>query len=116
MRGCAGFDACALVVDPRVALCSHFHIDHAASVPYLTERTNFKGRMFATHPTKAVMKLLLSDYVRVRGCGDEALKLRQHWAPSLTRVQCVCFAEEWCWLQRGPPVHRSPAQRLHGQN
>ena len=45
---------------------SHFHLDHAASVPYLTERTNFKGRIFATHPTKAVMKLLLSDYIRVR--------------------------------------------------
>ena len=25
-------------------LVSHFHIDHAAGVPYLTEKTGFKGR------------------------------------------------------------------------
>jgi predicted metal-dependent RNase len=36
-------------------LISHFHLDHAAALPYFTERCNggaFKGRIFATHPTK----------------------------------------------------------------
>eukprot|EP00751_Fragilariopsis_kerguelensis_P043999 CAMPEP_0170986514 /NCGR_PEP_ID=MMETSP0736-20130129/6132_1 /TAXON_ID=186038 /ORGANISM="Fragilariopsis kerguelensis, Strain L26-C5" /LENGTH=685 /DNA_ID=CAMNT_0011410673 /DNA_START=89 /DNA_END=2148 /DNA_ORIENTATION=- len=37
-----------------VLLVTHFHLDHAASLPYLTERTSFKGRIFMTHPTKAV--------------------------------------------------------------
>lgn len=46
-------------------LVSHFHIDHAAGVPYLTEKTDFKGRVFMTHATKAVMKVLLSDYIRL---------------------------------------------------
>lgn len=46
-------------------LVSHFHIDHAAGVPYLTEKTDFKGRIFMTHPTKAVMRVLLSDYIRL---------------------------------------------------
>jgi cleavage and polyadenylation specificity factor subunit 3 len=48
-----------------VLLITHFHLDHAASLPYLTERTNFKGRIFMTHPTKAVLRLLLSDYLRL---------------------------------------------------
>lgn len=61
-----------------VCVGSHFHLDHAASVPYLTERTTFKGRIFATHPTKAVMKLLLSDYIRVRGAAARAAPARTH--------------------------------------
>lgn len=46
-------------------LVTHFHLDHAASLPYLTEKTGFKGRVFCTHPTKAVMRMLLADYIRL---------------------------------------------------
>lgn len=46
-------------------LITHFHLDHAASLPYFTERTLFKGRIFMTHPTKAVIRLLLGDYLRL---------------------------------------------------
>jgi cleavage and polyadenylation specificity factor subunit 3 len=55
-------------VDPEsvdVLLITHFHLDHAASLPYLTERTGFKGRIFMTFPTKAVLRLLLGDYLRL---------------------------------------------------
>lgn len=48
-----------------ICLITHFHLDHAASLPYLTERTGFKGRIFMTHPTKAVVRLLLGDYLRL---------------------------------------------------
>lgn len=51
--------------DIDVLLVTHFHLDHAASLPYLTERTAFKGRIFMTHPTKAVLRLLLGDYLRL---------------------------------------------------
>lgn len=47
-------------------LITHFHIDHCAALPYFTEKTNFKGRVFMTHATKAVMKLLLSDNIRLQ--------------------------------------------------
>lgn len=46
-------------------LVTHFHLDHAASLPYLTERTSFNGRIFMTHPTKSVIRLLLGDYLRL---------------------------------------------------
>ena len=55
-------------VDPAtvdVVLITHFHLDHVASLPYFTERTGFVGRVFMTHPTKAVTRLLLGDYLRL---------------------------------------------------
>ncbi|KAK9355297.1 beta-lactamase-like protein [Lipomyces doorenjongii] len=48
-----------------ILLISHFHLDHAASLPYVMTHTDFKGRVFMTHPTKAIYRWLLSDYVRV---------------------------------------------------
>jgi cleavage and polyadenylation specificity factor subunit 3 len=48
-----------------VLLISHFHVDHAASLPYVLSKTNFKGRVFMTHPTKAIYKWLIQDSVRV---------------------------------------------------
>ncbi|KAI9783120.1 MAG: endoribonuclease ysh1 [Geoglossum umbratile] len=48
-----------------VLLISHFHVDHAASLPYVMAKTNFQGRVFMTHPTKAIYKWLIQDSVRV---------------------------------------------------
>ncbi|MCJ1390321.1 endoribonuclease ysh1 [Xylographa bjoerkii] len=48
-----------------ILLISHFHIDHAASLPYVLAKTNFRGRVFMTHPTKAIYKWLILDSVRV---------------------------------------------------
>jgi cleavage and polyadenylation specificity factor subunit 3 len=52
--------------DIDLILVTHFHIDHCAALPYFTEKTNFKGRIFMTHATKAVMKLLLSDNIKLQ--------------------------------------------------
>ncbi|KAL6127924.1 hypothetical protein ACLB2K_071285 [Fragaria x ananassa] len=55
-------------IDPStidVLLITHFHLVHAASLPYFLQKTTFKGRVFMTHATKAIYKLLVTDYVRV---------------------------------------------------
>jgi hypothetical protein len=53
-----------------VMLVTHFHLDHCAAVPYVTGHTRFKGRVFMTHPTKAIVHTLLKDFVKVsRGDG-----------------------------------------------
>ena len=55
-------------IDPAtvdLVLISHFHLDHCAALPYFMERTAFKGKVFMTHPTKAIYKWLLSDFVKV---------------------------------------------------
>jgi cleavage and polyadenylation specificity factor subunit 3 len=36
-------------------------------------QTNFKGRVFMTHPTKAVYKWMLADFVKVR-CASETMR------------------------------------------
>lgn len=46
-------------------LVTHFHIDHAANVPYLLTHTPFKGRCFMTHPTKSIFKLTTQDSLKV---------------------------------------------------
>ncbi|KAM9887616.1 hypothetical protein OXX79_013499, partial [Metschnikowia pulcherrima] len=61
-----------------ILLISHFHLDHAASLPYVMQQTSFKGRVFMTHATKAIYRWLLSDFVRVTsmvGGGDEARQM-----------------------------------------
>ncbi|KAI9817482.1 MAG: endoribonuclease ysh1 [Pycnora praestabilis] len=48
-----------------ILLISHFHLDHASSLPYVLAKTTFKGRVFMTHATKAIYKWLIQDSVRV---------------------------------------------------
>ena len=43
-----------------------FHMDHAASLPYVLAKTNFAGKVYMTHPTKAIYKWLMQDSVRVQ--------------------------------------------------
>jgi cleavage and polyadenylation specificity factor subunit 3 len=52
--------------DIDLILITHFHVDHCAALPYFTEKTNFKGKIFMTHATKAIMKLLLSDNIKLQ--------------------------------------------------
>ncbi|KAI9838058.1 MAG: endoribonuclease ysh1 [Sarea resinae] len=55
-----------------VLLISHFHLDHASSLPYVLAKTNFRGRVFMTHPTKAIYKWLIQDSVRVSNTSSSA--------------------------------------------
>ncbi|KAM6502154.1 Beta-lactamase-like protein [Amanita muscaria] len=57
-------------------LITHFHLDHAASLTYITEKTNFrdgKGKVYMTHPTKALHKFMMQDYVRMSSSSSDAL-------------------------------------------
>jgi cleavage and polyadenylation specificity factor subunit 3 len=54
-----------------IVLITHFHLDHVGALPYFLERTTFKGKVFMTHPTKAIYKWLLLDYVKVSNVGND---------------------------------------------
>ncbi|KAG7661352.1 YSH1 [[Candida] subhashii] len=53
-----------------ILLISHFHLDHAASLPYVMQSTTFNGRVFMTSATKAIYRWLLQDFVRVTSIGN----------------------------------------------
>lgn len=94
MNGIPFFDN----VEPEqidVLLITHFHLDHAASLPYLTERTKFRGRIFMTHPTKAVLRLLLGDYLRLLSMrnakAEDVLYTESELLSCLDKVELIDF-------------------------
>ncbi|GMQ01895.1 hypothetical protein CsSME_00048357 [Camellia sinensis var. sinensis] len=82
-------------IDPStidVLLVTHFHLDHAASLPYFLDKTTFKGRVFMTHATKAIYKLLLSDYVKVSKVSvEDMLYDEQDILRSMDKIEVCLF-------------------------
>ncbi|CAL9738399.1 endoribonuclease Ysh1p [Monosporozyma servazzii] len=80
-----------------VLLISHFHLDHAASLPYVMQRTPFKGRVFMTHPTKAIYRWLLRDFVRVTSIGsdpasgEESLYTDEDLVESFDKIETIDY-------------------------
>ncbi|GFR43562.1 hypothetical protein Agub_g4655 [Astrephomene gubernaculifera] len=75
-----------------VALITHFHLDHCAAVPYLLRKTRFKGRIFMTHPTKAIYYSLLRDLAKgAKHSSDEALFNEDDLDASMERIEVVDF-------------------------
>ena len=74
-----------------LVLISHFHLDHAAGLPYFTEKLSdengkFEGKVFATHPTKAIMRLMLESYVRTN---DRRIRREQQLGLTKTKLQNI---------------------------
>ena len=68
-------------IDPAevdVLLVTHFHLDHSASLPYFLQKTTFKGRVFMTHSTKAIYRLLVSDYVKISKVAVDDMLFDEH--------------------------------------
>lgn len=79
-------------------LITHYHVDHAAGLPYLMERTelNPKARVFMTQPTRAIYKTLLSDFVRVsrNSNDDESLYAEEDIEKTMARIEVVDYHAE----------------------
>ncbi|XP_057964140.1 cleavage and polyadenylation specificity factor subunit 3-I [Malania oleifera] len=96
-------------IDPStidVLLVTHFHLDHAASLPYFLEKTTFRGRVFMTHATKAIYKLLLSDYIKVSKVSvEDMLYDEQDILRSMDKIEVIDFHQTvevsgirfWCY-------------------
>lgn len=46
-------------------IISHFHLDHCGALPYLTEVVGYSGPIYMTHPTRAVLPVLLEDCQKI---------------------------------------------------
>ncbi|KAF4317268.1 hypothetical protein BBO99_00008172 [Phytophthora kernoviae] len=76
-------------------LITHFHIDHVAALPHFTEKTNFKGRVFMTHPTKAVMQMMLRDFLRVSNISvDDQIYDDKDLNNCVAKVEIIDFHQE----------------------
>ncbi|KAL2644670.1 hypothetical protein R1flu_012257 [Riccia fluitans] len=96
-------------IDPStidVLLVTHFHLDHCASLPYFLEKTTFKGRVFMTHATKVIYRLLLSDFVKVSKVSvDDMLYDEQDIQRTMAKIEVIDFHQTmevngirfWCY-------------------
>ena len=85
------------IAEVDLCLITHFHLDHIAALPYMVGHTNFKGRVFMTHPTKAVARLLLMDYVRVgkgNQGGSDLLFNERDVEKALDRAELIDYHQE----------------------
>ena len=57
-----------------LVLVTHFHLDHCGALPYLCNATNFEGKVFMTHPTKAIYRKVMLDFMRVSPNSSELVK------------------------------------------
>jgi len=58
-----------------IVLISHFHLDHTGALPYFTEVLGYNGPIYMTHPTKAVLPLLLEDSQKILSMKNKDSKI-----------------------------------------
>ena len=78
--------------DVDMILITHFHLDHAAALPYFLSKTNFSGQVVMTHPTKSIYQLILQDYVKVSTMSvDETLYSESDLLASMERISTINY-------------------------
>lgn len=76
-------------------LITHFHLDHSGSVPYFMNRTEFKGKVFMTHPTRPICRLLWHDYARVsKIAAEDQIFQASDIDQIMDRIELIGFHEE----------------------
>ena len=94
-------------IDPSeidLLLVTHFHMDHCGAVPYFTEKTGFRGRVFMTHATKAIYKILMHDAARLDR-NDDKLFDEQDMLKSMEKIELLDYHQHlqhkgikfWCY-------------------
>jgi cleavage and polyadenylation specificity factor subunit 3 len=95
-------------------LITHFHLDHAAALTYVMEKTTFKegkGKVYMTHPTKAVYRFLMSDFVRMSSAGsDDQLFDEEEMLASWRRIEAIDYHQD---VAVGGGLHFTPYHAGH---
>ena len=85
-------------IDPSeidLLLITHFHIDHSAALPYFLAKTSFKGRVFMTHSTKAIYRLMLADFARVgKAATEEQIFDENDLQRSMEKIEVLDYHQE----------------------
>jgi cleavage and polyadenylation specificity factor subunit 3 len=83
------------VINPReieLILITHFHVDHCAGLPYFLQKTDFKGKVYMTHPTKSIYNYVMQDFVKVSNIAiDEKLFDENDLRLTLEKINMIDF-------------------------
>eukprot|EP00043_Microstomoeca_roanoka_P009598 m.91345 g.91345 ORF g.91345 m.91345 type:complete len:784 (+) comp14632_c0_seq2:23-2374(+) len=78
-----------------LVLITHFHLDHCGALPWLLEKSTFKGRVFMTHATKAIYRWLLADFVRVSNISSVSeMYTEKDVENSMSKIETVSYHQE----------------------
>ncbi|KAK0183512.1 hypothetical protein PV327_001549 [Microctonus hyperodae] len=78
-----------------LVLITHFHLDHCGALPWFLQKTNFKGRCFMTHATKAIYKFVILDYIRINRVGTKRLLYDEaDLEASMDKIETIDFHED----------------------
>ena len=75
-----------------IVLISHFHLDHCAALPVLTEIEGYNKPIFASTPTKYIMNHMLKDFIKITQDNVYDLK-EQMVAPTVSKVNTIALRE-----------------------
>ncbi|KAL0265568.1 UNVERIFIED_CONTAM: hypothetical protein PYX00_011280 [Menopon gallinae] len=78
-------------------IISHFHLDHCGALPYFSEVLGYSGPIYMTHPTRAVIPILLEDYrkISVEKFRDKKNFTRQDIESCMKKVKTIHMMEEF---------------------
>lgn len=115
------YDESISIPDVDVMLITHFHNDHCAAVPWVVGKTDFRGRIFMTHPTKAIYHHVLKDYIQVlRRHSEEPLYSEEDLDKSMRCIEVIDFHQSidvngikvGSWMTLAAPVPSRMPQPL----
>lgn len=71
-------------------IITHFHLDHCGALPYMTEMVGYDGSIYMTHPTRAIVPILLEDYRKIQTevRGETNFFTSQMIKKCMTKVNC----------------------------
>jgi cleavage and polyadenylation specificity factor subunit 3 len=95
----SGFDSLPYFddVDPEaidLLLITHFHLDHCGATPYFVQRTKFRGHVFMTHPTKALFRMVMHDFMRVGVAGTTVLFTEGDLHATCDKIETIDYHQE----------------------
>lgn len=78
-------------------IISHFHLDHCGALPYFSEVLGYSGPIYMTHPTRAVIPILLEDYrkISLEKFRDKKNFTRQDIDNCMKKVKTIHMLEEF---------------------
>ncbi|KAI1717764.1 pre-mRNA 3'-end-processing endonuclease polyadenylation factor c-term domain-containing protein [Ditylenchus destructor] len=96
--------------DLDLLLITHFHLDHCGALPWLLEKTAFRGRCFMTHATKAIYRMMIGDCIKIAkyggGSDSRMLYTEEDLERSMDKIEVIDFHEQkevngikfWCYV------------------